>query len=143
MSAILTFIKFMQAQNPQEFKNDLPPEEMLDDVAALRLMLPLQDVELIIRSLSCDKIESKSGDATFFAVELNNPEEFNTKLKSIVAELVHRLMSNMFAFAAKRELVDVAFDDDEGFVFSLTEKAKQIYESRHKEEDKTDEADDD
>lgn len=124
LGAILTFMKFVQDQNPQN-TNGQNLENSPDDIAALRMMLPLKDVEMIIRDMSCN--ESETDSATFFALELDSPEKFNTKLKSIVAELVQRLMSNMLAFAAKRDIVDVAFDDDNGFMFSFTAKAKEIY----------------
>lgn len=126
LGAIITFIKFMQSQSPDILTDEKIEATLVDDVAALREMLPLDDVAMIVRDMSCDRIDSEDGKETLFAVELSSPEELDAKLKSIVSELVTRLISNMMAFGAKKELVDVAFDDNDGFVFSLTNKAKTL-----------------
>lgn len=141
LGAVLTFIEFMRAQDPQTFK---AADEIPDDVAALRTMLPLDDVARIVRDLCAEELKSDDGNTTFFAVELSSPEELDAKLKSIVSTLVHRLISNMMAFAAKRDLVDVMYDDENGFLFALTEKAIKLHEERQKEDkDNADDAVDD
>jgi len=139
LGAVLTFIEFMRTKASHKFEGEKAAREMPEDVEALRAMLPLDDVARIVRDSCAEEIESDDGKTTFFAVELTSPEELDTKLKSIVAELVHRLISNMMAFAAKRDLVDVAYDDDDGFLFSLTEKAKRLHEANQKEENNDDE----
>lgn len=140
LGAILTFIRFVQSQDPEQFTDEKVEAALPDDVAALKEMLPLDDVAMIVRDQSCEKIESEDGATTLFAVELASPEELDTKIRTIVSELVNRLIANMMAYGAKRDLVDVAFDDDEGFVFSLTDKAKKICDEHLKKNEQDDAA---
>lgn len=126
LAAIITFIKFVQSQEPETFTDDKIEATLPQDVAALKEMLPIDDVVLIVREQSCEKIDTDDGEATLFAVELDSPEALDAKLKSIVSELVTRLISNMMAYGAKKDLVDVAFDDEDGFVFAPTEKARKL-----------------
>lgn len=142
LGAILTFIRFTQAQDPERFTDEKVEAALPEDVAALREMLPLDDVAMIVRDQSCERIDSEDGSTTLFAVELNSPEELDEKIKSIVSELVTRLISNMMAYGAKKDLVDVAFDGTDGFVFSMTDKAKTLCQEYAKKEQEKDDADD-
>jgi hypothetical protein len=140
LAAVLTFIRFAQSNAPEMFAKDKPEKTTPQDIAALRKLLPLADVEQIVREKSCEQVTADDGSSTLMAIELSSPEELNDKLKELVGLLVTRLISNMFAFGAKLNFLDVAFDDDEdSFVFSLTEKGRTFYQKyQDKLDDDTD-----
>lgn len=119
----------MQSKAPEKFTDEVVEASLPTDVPALKEMLPLSDVERIIREHSCEEIEAEDGSSTLFAIEFKSPEELKAKLEAITTDLVNRITSNMMAFGARRDLVDVYFDHNEGFVFTLTEKAQGIIDT--------------
>lgn len=130
LAAVLTFVNFVQSttgDTPEAKKlniNDPAPE----DIDSLRSLIPLEDVILIVQEQASDIMVAEDGVASMFAIELDDPQEFEMKLKELISLLVTRLISNGMAYGVNKDLLDVSFNEENGFVFEPTQKAHDLYD---------------
>ena len=142
LAAVISFIKFSKERAPEVFAKD-SPETLPEDIEALQELLPIADVERIVREHVATEATSDDNETVVMAIELSSPEEMEEKMREIIAELVTRLISNIFALGAQKNILDVCFDsDDDSFAFTLTEKGKKMCAAYHNPPEDTHDAPD-
>lgn len=81
--------------------------------------LSLQETEAIVREHSYVVADS-------YAIGGNTKEEAKQKIKTLLAALMDRIMSNVLQEGVRQDLLDCRYDVDKNdFTFSVTDKGKQ------------------
>ena len=124
--AVSTFVRFIDDQLGTTPENEKEALLLQSDVKELKKLLPLADIVLILEE------EASESNEHGFLIGADNKEEFDNKLRELTAKLVARLMSNMMHYGAKHELLDVSFEEENGFVFTPTEKARPLFDAYEK-----------
>jgi hypothetical protein len=140
--AVCTFIMFVSPKTDATSNIDKTTATHTEDIAELKKLLPLKDIVLVISEECDDKATDDSGQVQEWFFGADSQEEFTQKTSTLVIKLVSRLMSNMMSYGASRDLLEVSFDDVEGFVFEPTQKAKDLFNALKDREEKENPHDD-
>lgn len=85
--------------------------------------LSLQETENIVRAFCA------ADNGELMAVGGNSPAEAMQQIHDMMSALIARIMSNVIAEAARRDLIDVAFDaEQDAFAFQVNQKGIDFVE---------------
>ncbi len=134
--AVLTFMRTCEMQDPDRLGKEYADDETLGShIGTLKMLLPLDEVVSIAVDNGWIVIGEHEDGVPILQRWESSDEALTTAIGEVVRHVMLRLKTNLLADAAKRGLLDVSFDDVDGFLFFYTAKALRL---RGEEPDGTD-----
>lgn len=127
IASVLVFMRTCQLKDPdalsKEYEND---ESFRSHVAFLKMLLPPEEAATVAIANGWTVVGQRDDGVTILQRFATSEEAMKSNLRDVTRQLTMRIKTNLLAKGAERELLDVSFDDTDGFRFVLTDKAMRL-----------------